>query len=70
MARAFGAIYRLLYCRTDNPQGKLYAYQPDALKKKVNSPAELEQLIEACFVEGSSFNVRLRELILRVARGD
>jgi len=59
-----------IYCRTDNPQGKLYAYQPDALKKKASNPAEFAQFIEACFKEGSPLNVRLKEMIIQMAGGE
>jgi transcriptional regulator with XRE-family HTH domain len=59
-----------IYCRTGNPQGKLYAYQPDALKKKVSNPAEFEQFIEACFEDGSPLNARLKELLIKMAGGE
>jgi len=59
-----------IYCRTDNPQGKLYAYQPEALKKKASNPAEFAQFIEACFEEGSPLNVRLKEMIIKMAGGE
>jgi len=56
-----------LYCRTDNPQGKLYDYQPDALKKTISNKADFSQFIEACFEDGSPLNVRFKEMLNQMA---
>ena len=38
-----------LLCRTNNPQGKLYKYEPAALKNRMANKREWEEFIEACF---------------------
>ena len=46
-----------LYCRTDEPRGKLYDYQPERLKGKNIQNQELRDFIEMCF-DPSSDNQR------------
>ena len=59
-----------IYCRTDQPQGKLYAYTPDALKTRMSDKREWAQFIEACFEEGSPLNAKLKEAMLKMIGGD
>ena len=49
-----------LYCRTDDPRGKLYDYQPQALKEKT------EQNREMCFDPKAPVNQRLKEALFRI----
>ena len=55
-----------LYCRTDNPQGKLYEYQPQALKAKTEQSREMREFIEMCFDPQAPVNKRLKEALLRI----
>ena len=59
-----------IYCRTDNPQGKMYDYDPAALKNKMENKADWEQFIQACFEEGSPLNTKLKESLIKMAGGD
>ncbi|HBN84703.1 MAG TPA: transcriptional regulator [Clostridiales bacterium] len=47
-----------IYCRTDNPQGKLYNYKPHIPNK------DLQQFIEMCFDPASLINARLKQTLL------
>lgn len=51
-----------IFGRTDNPQGKLYEYNP----KIVEDNKEMKEFIEMCFDEKSPFNSRLKEAMLRL----
>jgi len=59
-----------IYCRTDNPQGKLYAYTPDTLKKRMSDKGDWSQFVEACFEEGSPLNVKLKEAMIKMIGGE
>jgi repressor LexA len=59
-----------IYCRTDKPQGKLYNYDPAALKNRMANPADWAQFIGACFEEGSPLNAKLKESLIKMAGGD
>ncbi|MDF2686984.1 MAG: helix-turn-helix domain protein [Clostridia bacterium] len=47
-----------IYCRTDNPQGKLYNYKPHIPNK------DLQQFIEMCFDKDSPMSERLKQTIV------
>ena len=55
-----------LYCRTDKPQGKLYDYQPQALKVKTEQSREMREFIEMCFDPQAPVNKRLKEALFRI----
>lgn len=55
-----------LYCRTDEPRGKLYAYQPQALMERARENKEMRDFIEMCFDPKSPVNGRLKEALLRI----
>jgi len=59
-----------LLCRTNNPQGKLYKYEPATLKHRMANKREWEDFIEACFEEGSPMNAKLKEMLIKMAGGD
>ena len=58
-----------LLCRTDKPQGRLYAYEPESLKKRYANPAEWEKFVQFCFEEGSPLNLKLKESLIKMAEG-
>lgn len=55
-----------LYCRTDDPRGKLYDYQPEALKAKTEQSREMREFIEMCFDPKAPVNKRLKEALFRL----
>ena len=55
-----------LYCRTDEPRGKLYNYQPERLKGKNIQNQELRDFIEMCFDPQAPVNKRLKEALFRI----
>lgn len=55
-----------LYCRTDDPRGKLYDYQPQALKEKAAQNKEMREFIEMCFDPQAPVNKRLKEALFRI----
>ena len=59
-----------LLCRTNNPQGRLYKYEPAVLKHRMANKREWEEFIEACFEEGSSMNAKLKEMLIKMTGGD
>ncbi len=55
-----------LYCRTDEPRGKLYDYQPRILKDKAGENKEMRDFIEMCFDPKSPVNGRLKEVLFEM----
>ena len=55
-----------LYCRTDEPRGKLYDSQPERLKGKNIQNQELREFIEMCFDPQAPVNKRLKEALFRI----
>ena len=59
-----------IFGRTDQPQGKLYDYQPEKIKEKLANKQDWNEFVEACFEPGSPMNEKLKEMILKMAGGD
>ena len=55
-----------LHCRTDEPRGKLYDYQPKVLREKTEQNREMREFIEMCFDPQAPVNKRLKEALLRL----
>ncbi len=55
-----------LYCRTDEPRGKLYDYQPRILKDKAEENKEMRDFIEMCFDPKSPVNGRLKAVLFEM----
>ena len=51
-----------IFGRCDNPQGKLYDYQPKVLKDNM----QMQELIEMCFDPNSPANAKLKQTLLRL----
>lgn len=58
-----------IFCRTDKPQGKLYKYEPNALKEKLSKQEDFSEFIEACFDPASPMNAKLKEMLIEMAGG-
>ncbi|RGX54683.1 XRE family transcriptional regulator [Anaerotruncus sp. AF02-27] len=55
-----------IYCRTDQPQGKLYNYQPQLLQEKAAQNTEMREFIEMCFDPKSPVNEKLKAALFRL----
>lgn len=55
-----------IFGRTDKPQGKLYEYKPEAVRKLAENNAELRQFIDMCFDPKSPMNDRLKKTLLQM----
>ena len=51
-----------IFARCDEPQGKLYHYQPKVWK----NAAEMEQFVDMCFDPKSPYYNRMKESVLRM----
>ena len=68
-AEHFDVSLDWIFGRCDKPQGKLYSYEPDVLKSKMQDKEEWEKFVKACFEPNSSLNAKLQEAILRLSTG-
>lgn len=59
-----------LFGRTDNPQGKLYEYQPKALTEQIEDKKDLRQFIEMCFDPDSPMHDKLKDTLFEMMGGD
>ena len=55
-----------LYCRTDDPRGKQYEFQPKILQEKAGDNKEMREFIEMCFDPKSPVNGRLKEALFQM----
>lgn len=55
-----------IFGRTDEPQGKLYDYQPELIKEKTEKNEELRQFVEMCFDPDSPMSGRLKDTLVRM----
>lgn len=62
----FNVSMDYIYCRTDQPQGKLYNYQPQLLQEKAAQNAEMREFIEMCFDPKSPVNEKLKAALFRL----
>ncbi|MGN0815038.1 MAG: helix-turn-helix domain-containing protein [Candidatus Coproplasma sp.] len=60
----FDVSLDFIFGRTDNPQGKLYDYQPKVLKDN----KQMQELIEMCFDPNSPANAKLKETLLNMLK--
>jgi transcriptional regulator with XRE-family HTH domain len=56
-----------IFCRTDQPQGKLYSYEPQALKERLAKEEDWREFIEMCFDPRSPMNAKLKEMMIGMA---
>jgi len=55
-----------LLARTDNPQGKLYDFQPEMLREKMANKEDWELFVEMCFDPNSPMSTRLKEALIQI----
>ena len=66
LADYFDVSLDYLCGRTDKPQGKLYEYEPKALKIKEENKADMEQFIDMCFDPSSPAGVKMKEAMMKL----
>ena len=59
-----------IFCRTEKPQGKLYEYEPEALKERISKEEDWSEFIEACFDPNSPMSAKLKEMLIGMGKGD
>jgi repressor LexA len=59
-----------IFGRTDKPQGKLYNYEPEALKGKLAGDKEVRDFIEFCFESGTAANEKLKASLIELFGGE
>ena len=62
----FDVSMEYLYCRTDDPRGKQYEFQPKILHEKAGDNKEMREFIEMCFDPKSPVNGRLKEALFQM----
>ena len=58
-----------IYGRCDKPQGKLYNYEPEKFREKIENKEEWKQFVKACFEPNSPLNMKLQEAIINLYKG-
>lgn len=58
-----------IFARADNPQGKLYNYQPEVLREKMSDKQDWEQFVEMCFDPDSPMSTRLKDALMQMVEG-
>jgi transcriptional regulator with XRE-family HTH domain len=58
-----------IYGRTDDPQGKLYRYEPEAIREQFTDKAQMERFIEFCFEPGTAGNEKLKTVLADMLGG-
>jgi transcriptional regulator with XRE-family HTH domain len=52
-----------IFGRTNEPQGKLYDYQPQSFREKFENKEQLKQFVEYCFEPGTAANEQLKSML-------
>jgi repressor LexA len=55
-----------IYGRTDNPQGKIYNYEPQLIRDKTENSEALRQFVDMCFDPKSPMNDKLKQTLIRM----
>lgn len=55
-----------IFCRTNQPQGKLYNYEPEALKERLAKEEDWKEFVEMCFDPRSPANAKLKEMMMQM----
>jgi repressor LexA len=58
-----------IFGRADEPQGKLYKYEPQPFKERFDNEAQMRQFIDYCFEPGTAANEKLRTVITEMFKG-
>lgn len=55
-----------IFGRTNQPQGKLYDYRPEAIKEKTEHNEELREFVDMCFDPNHPMSGRLKQTLVRM----
>ena len=55
--------------RTDEPRGKLYNYEPEALREKFQDEEKMKAFVEFCFEPGTPANEKLKAVLVEMLGG-
>ena len=69
-AEYFDISLDYLFGRCENPQGKLYNYEPQAFKERIQNQKELEEFVEMCFDPNSPMSAKLKETMIKMMTGE
>jgi repressor LexA len=59
----FDVSMDFIFGRADEPQGKLYNYEPQSFKDKFKDENQIRQFIEYCFDPDTAANTKLKETL-------
>jgi len=62
-ADTFNVSLDYIFCRTENPYGRYFDYQPEKVKEQIAEKIEWNGFVKACFEEGSPMNKKLKEML-------
>ncbi len=62
----FNVSLDYIFCRTENPFGKYFDYQPKKVNKELEKKAEWSEFVAACFEEGSPMNHKLKDMLVEL----
>jgi transcriptional regulator with XRE-family HTH domain len=62
----FNVSLDYIFGRTDDPQGKLYDFKPEALKEQTERNTELREFVEMCFDPNHPMSGKLKETLVRM----
>ena len=59
-----------IFGRSNEPQGKLYNYQPQSFKEKFEDKEQLKRFVEYCFEPGTAANEKLKAVLADMLGGN
>ncbi len=65
-ANYFDVSLDYIFGRTDNPQGKLFDFKPEAIKQISNQNENLKEFVNMCFDPKSAMNERLKNALFEI----
>ena len=65
-ANYFNVSLDYIFGRTDNPQGKLFKFQPEVIKERANQNENLKAFVNMCFDPKSAMNERLKNALFEI----
>ena len=70
LADFFDVSLDYIYGRTDEPQGKLYTYEPELVREKFADQENMREFVEFCFTPGTAGNEKLKAMMTQILTGD
>jgi transcriptional regulator with XRE-family HTH domain len=66
----FDVSMDFIFGRADEPQGRLYNYEPQSFKDKFKDEAQIKQFIEYCFDPDTAANEKLKAVLAEMLKGE